>query len=192
MPATFYSETDWQSSSGPLINRNVHPDDLWPHLGTVGGKDSLKAGDHMPFAIGLFTNNNALTICGVSVSYDATSTRCVMNIAPGFMFKAWVANTLTYGAPSTPNTWVANLNVGDPVYLDPSVVAGLAGTNLTRSPLDDAGHNNPRVGYVMPAQDEDIDTGIGGANADVFPKAFTDGTSTHELLVTVMLWPDAW
>jgi hypothetical protein len=192
MPTTFLTGSDWQSSSGPLINRNVHPDDLWPHLGTVAGKPALAAGIHMPFAIGLFTNNNALVVVGVSVSYDATSLRTVLNIAPGFMFKAWVANTLTYGAPSTPNTWGVNLAVGTPVYLDPSVVAGIQGTNLTLSPLDDAGHNNPRVGFVMPDQDEDVDTGIGGANADVFPKAFTDAISTHELLVTVMLWPDAW
>ena len=190
MPATFYSETDWQSSSGPQIHRNVHPDDLWPHLGTVGGKDSLKAGDHMPFAIGLFTNNNALTIVGVSVSYDATALRCVMNIAPGFVFKAYVSNVTTY-AQGAPSAWAATLNVGDPVYLDPSTDIGV-GTNLSLAALDDAGHNNPRCGYVMPAQNEDIDTGIGGANADVFPKAFTDGTSTHELLVSVMLWPDAW
>ena len=101
-----------------------------------------------------------------------------------------MTNVTGYAGANTPNAWGANLNVGDPVYLDPSVVAGFAGTNLSRSAANDAAGVNPRCGYIMPDQDEDVDTGIGGANTDPFPKAFTDNTSTHELLVTVMLWPD--
>lgn len=191
MPTTFLTGSDWESSSGPIIARNVHPDDLWPHSGTVANKAAVAEGMHVPFAIGLFTNNNAIVACGVSMSYDATSLRTVLNIAPGFVFKGYVMNTLTYNA-GNPNTWQANVAVGQPVYLDPSVVNGFQGTNLSLSPLDSAGHNNPRVGYILPDQDEDIDTGIGGGNADAFPKAFEDAASTHELLVSVMLWPDAW
>jgi hypothetical protein len=191
MPATFLTGSDWESSSGPIIARNVHPDDLWPHSGTVANKAALAEGMHVPFAIGLVGNNNALTVVGVSMSYNATSLRTVLNIAPGFVFKAYVSNVLTYNA-GVPNTWGVNLAVGTPVYLDRSFVAGIAGTNLSLSPLDSAGNNNPRAGFVMPDQDEDVDTGIGGGNADAFPKAFEDAVSTHELLVSVMLWPDAW
>ena len=189
MPTTYLTGSDWKSSSGPLINRNVEDDDVWPHSITVAGKPALADGAHIPLAIGPIANT-PLNPVGVLVSYNADTDRCVLNMAPGFMFKAYVNNVSGYAGANTPNAWVASLNVGDPVYLDPSVVAGFIGNQLSRSTLNDAAGTNPRCGYVMPDQDEDVDTGIGGGNADAFPKAFTDNTSTHELLVTVMLWPD--
>lgn len=189
MPTTFLTGSDWQSSSGPIIDRNVEHNDCWPHSLTVAGKPALADGQHIALAIGPIANT-PLNPVGALVSYNADSDRCVINVAPGFMFKAYVTNVTGYAGANTPNAWVANLNVGDPVYLDPSVVAGVQGTNLSCSTLNDAAGTNPRMGYVMPDQDEDIDTGIGGGNSDAFPKAFTDNTSTHELLVTVMLWPD--
>ncbi len=190
MPAQFLTGPDWQSSSGPLINRNVHLDDLFPHVGTVVGKDTLADGDHVAMAIGVHGANQNLCPVGVVVSYNATSERAVLNIAPGFMFKAYVSNVTTY-AQAAPSAWTASLAVGDTVYLDPSVDIG-AGVNLSRAAADEDGNTNPRAGIVMPDQDEDEDIGIGGANSDAFPKSFEDGTSTHELLVTVMLWPDSY
>ena len=188
MPDEFLTGSDWQSSSGPLVNRNVHEDDCWPHNGTVVGKDALFEGAHCALGIGAPGATQYLCPVGVLVSYTAASERCVLNMAPGFIFKAYVSNVTGYNA-GVPNAWTANLNVGDPVYLDPSLDIGL-GVNLSRSAADDAGNTNPRTGIVMPDQDEDEDVGIGGGNADVFPKAFEDGVSTHELLVSVMLWPD--
>jgi len=191
MPTTFLTGPDWQSSSGPLIIRNVHEDDCWPHSVSVANKVALADGAHVALGIGPVGNTQHLHPVGVLVSYNATSKRCAINLAPGFMFKAYVTNVTGYAGANTPNAWGATLVVGQTVYLDHSVVAGFTGTNLSLSAADDGANTNPRAGIVMPDQDEDIDTGIGGANADAFPKSFTDNTSTHELLVTVMLWPDA-
>ena len=189
MPATFLTGSDWQSSSGPLINRNVHEDDCFPHNGTVAGKDALEDGQHVALGIGPVGATQHLHPVGVLVTYNATSERCIINVAPGFMFKAYVSNVTTY-AQGVPSAWGATLVVGQSVYLDPSLDIGL-GVNLSLATADDAANTNPRCGIVMPDQDEDLDTGIGGANSDAFPKSFEDGASTHELLVTVMLWPDS-
>lgn len=189
MPDTeFYTGSDWQGSSGPIIPRNYILSELWPQ-GLAQGKDVFEPGMHQAFAIGP-NANQPLNIVGVSTTYNTTSGRIEMNIAPGFIFRAYVANVLTYNA-GAPNTWAATLNVGDFVYLDHSTDLP-AGTTLSRSPLDEDGHGNPRCGIVCRRQTEDPDTGIGGGNAEVFPKSFTDGASTHTLLVDVMLWPDTW
>lgn len=188
MPDTeFYTGTDWQGSSGPLIERNVILADIWPQ-GLAQGKDVLEPGMHNAFAIGPVANQ-PLNIVGVSVSYNTTSGRIVMNIAPGFIFRAYVANVTGYTA-GAPNAWAAAIDFGDPVYVDHSTDLP-AGVTLSMSQSDEDGHTNPRCGYVWRRQTEEPDTGIGGGNTNPFPKSFTDGISTHTLLVDVMLWPDS-
>lgn len=188
MPDTeFYTGTDWQGSSGPLIERNVILADIWPQ-GLAQGKDVLEPGMHNAFAIGPVANQ-PLNIVGVSVSYNTTSGRIVMNIAPGFIFRAYVANVTGYAA-GAPNAWAAAIDFGDPVYVDHSTDLP-AGVTLSMSQSDEDGHTNPRCGYVWRRQTEEPDTCIGGGNTNPFPKSFTDGISTHTLLVDVMLWPDS-
>lgn len=188
MPDTeFYTGTDWQGSSGPLIERNVILADIWPQ-GLAQGKDVLEPGMHNAFAIGPVANQ-PFNIVGVSVSYNTTSGRIVMNIAPGFIFRAYVANVTGYAA-GAPNAWAAAIDFGDPVYVDHSTDLP-AGVTLSMSQSDEDGHINPLCGYVWRRQTEEPDTGIGGGNTNPFPKSFTDGISTHTLLVDVMLWPDS-
>lgn len=189
MPAEFMSGTAWQGSSGPYLNRNVHTDDLWPQ-GAGDGKDTLEDGLHPVLGIGDQVNHRETQIAGVVVTYNAAITRAVLNIAPGFITKQYVTNITGY-AQGNANAWAATIEIGHPIYLDDSNDLAL-GCTLSMSPANDAGLTNPRVGVAFYDQTEDEDVGIGGHNVDAWPKSFTDGSSTHELLINVMLWPESY
>lgn len=189
---TFYSETDWQSSSGPYLNRQLALADIWPEgLGSEtggGNKDVLEDGMHQAFAVGA-TANRPHNVVGVTVSYNATGDLLQLNVAQGFMFKAYVANVLTYSNGSAA-TFDQSLALGDPVYIDDSADLD-AGVTLSRSPANDAGSLNPLCGYIWYDQDEYADYHVGGPNATAgLPK--TVANSLTNTLVTVMLWPDAY
>jgi hypothetical protein len=191
MTDQFYSESNWQSSSGPILSRQVDIADLWPEglLSETGGatnKDILAAGDHQCFAIGP-TALRPVNLVGVTISY-LNDHLIQMNLAPGFCFKAYVANVLTYDQGAA-NTFDQSLAIGEPVYVDDSDDLD-AGVTLSRSPLNDEGNGNPRAGYLYYDQDDYLDSGVGGPNtAADWPK--TVANSLTYTLVTVMLWPDA-
>ena len=183
MPTEFFSGTDWQGSSGPLVNRNVHPDDLYPHsLQGPAGKDALADGLHPILAIG---NDAAVEgrdydqATGVMVTFGAEAERAVINIAHGFICRQYVANVLTYDG-GDPATFETSIQIGMRIFVDDSI--GLAaGVTVSLSPLNDAGLTNPFAGWVIYDQTEDEDVGIGGANVDAFPK-----TVANELTYTLL------
>ncbi len=125
-----------------------------------------------------------------TVFYGETNDHLInLNLAPGFCFKAYVANVLTYNA-HVAATWDLSLAIGEPVYVDDSEALA-AGVTLSRSPLSCGGTGNPRAGYLFYDQDDYLDSGVGGPNASAdWPKTLVDG-ETRYTLVTVMLWPDA-
>lgn len=188
MPDEFYKGTDWEGTSGPFINRNVQGDDLWPQ---GAPKDVLADGLHPVLAIG-GTGPRPRNVCGVMVTYNSTLDRAVMNIAPGFVCKQYVANVTGYtGGGGAPNAWVATIAIGDLLYVDDSATLA-AGCTLSRSAVNIAGAGNPIAARAWYSQTEDEDVGIGGHNVDAWPKSFEDGTSTHYLTIDVLLWPDAY
>jgi len=186
MTTEFYSSPDWQGTSGPYINRNVQLDDLYPQ-GAGDGKDVLENGHHPILAIGDQAAANGRGInqkCGVVVTYEDAVERAVLNIAPGFVCKQYVANVLTY-AGGAPATWGASLYIGQPVYLDDSTDLA-AGITLSTSPLNEDGLANPLAGWLWYDQTEEEDVGVGGGNADAWPKTADNSktvyTSVHVLL----------
>lgn len=110
-----------------------------------------------------------------------------MNIAPGFCFKAYVANVLTYSSHSA-DTFDQSLAIGEPVYVDDSEALA-AGVTLSRAPTNCEAGANPLAGYIYYDQDEFLDSGVGGPNASaVWPK--TVANSLTYTLCTIILWPD--
>lgn len=182
----FYTGTDWQGSSEPYINRNVIEADLWP-VGAADGRDELEAGHHMFFAIGPVAARPR-NLVGVSVTYDDAADRAVMNIAPGFVAKAYVCNITTY-AQGVASAWATTLRFGEPVWIDDSAEVGL-GCTLSLAGSNSAGSTNPKAGYVWRMQDEEPSTGVGGTNTDPFPKSFSTNTDEAWLLVDVLLCAD--
>lgn len=183
----FYFGTDWEQSSGPIITRQIHDSDLWPHgaASEIGGgnKDVLADGLHPILAIGAVADRAAVMKCGVVVSWLGHLAQ--VNVAPGFISRQYVANILTYNGGNAA-TWAAAYNVGMPVYIDDSAPMS-SGVTLSLSPLNSAGSANPLAGYLVPAQDEYLDNVVGGANAtDPWPKT-GNNAATVETLVTVML-----
>jgi hypothetical protein len=184
MSTEFYSENDYEQSSGPLVCRNVYDDlDFWPNS-TDDAKDALEAGMHPILAIGQH-EDRPWNVCGAVLTYDATSGRIVMNIAPGAIYKAYVENILTYSGGDA-NIFETAPEIGQPVFVDDSDDLP-AGVTLSLSPLNDADEPNPRAGVIWYCQDEDPDGDIGGANADVWPKTWADEQDTKT--ICVMLWP---
>ena len=194
MPTTtFYGETDWESSSGPILSRQLALADLWPEgddscSDGATDKDHLEAGLHPCLAIGARTVlGNQL--CGVVMSYEGSLTAGLaqLNVAPGFMFKAYVANVLTYNG-GNPATFDQSLALGDLVYVDDSNDLA-AGVTLSRSPANDIASANVKAGMIWYNQDDYIDEGVGGLNhAAGLP--ITALNSLDYKLVTVMLWPE--
>jgi len=182
----FYFGSDWEQSSGPIVSRQFDEDDLWPHgAGSeIGGgnKDVLADGLHPVLASGAKADRTLNTLTGVVLTWHAGLAQ--VNIAKGFVVRQYVANILTYNG-GNPNTWAAALNVGMPVYVDDSADLS-SGVTLSLSPLNSAGSANPLAGWLFPAQDEYADSGVGGGNTDVWPKASNNG-ATVEYLVTVLL-----
>ena len=191
MPDEFYSGTDWEETSGPYENLMYARTDLWPEgpyseSDGAGDKDDLADGLHQCFAIGAKANrpHNAV---GVSVTYNAAVALAVLNCAMNFMFKAYVANVLTY-ADGSPATFDTSLAVGDPVYVDDSP-ALTSGVTLSRSPLNAVGNGNPMAGFIDYPQDAYADFGVGGPNI-TSDMPITVANSFVETLVTVKLHPD--
>ena len=186
MTTSFYSGTDWEQSSGPILPRAYDCSaDLWP-VGAADGKDELADGLHPVVAIGP-TALRPINLTGVVISYESLNDRAILNLADKVVVRNYVANVLTYsqGAAATFDTSMA---IGEPVYVDDSDDLA-AGVTLSRSPLNEDGNANPLAGYLHYCQDDYDDTGVGGADANVsYPR--TCAESLVEQTYCVMLVND--
>lgn len=185
MTSVFLSGPDYEVSSGPLIERRAHIDDVWPE-GTAASKDDLEAGMHVFFAIGP-KGQRPKNVCGMVITYDTLTDIIVLNIAPGAIYRTYVANVLTYSG-AAPNSWEATLDKHVPVWVDDSTDLA-AGVTVSRSPLNESAAENPLLGFTWPDQDEWTDSGVGGGNTDPYPKSYSSGIATAYLLTPVMIWP---
>lgn len=184
MTTEFFSGSNWEQSSGPFVNVQVHESDCWPVADNSGSgtKDALADGLHPVIAIGGRTaaDGRPLNLTGVVVSFLVGLTVPVgiaqVNIADGFIVRNYVANVLTYSGGAA-NTFETAPVVGQPVYVDDSDDLA-AGVTLSLSPLNDADVRNPLAGYLWYCQNEYANATVGLANtASTF-----DGTLADELV----------
>ncbi len=111
---------------------------------------------------------------GTILTLDAVNSVAVIDFASGAKYFHTVINTLTYsgGNPAT----FATLNVGTPVYYDPTAALVAADIHLSLSPLDSAGAANTLFGWVALA-DYEIPNGFGKTNP--YPLGSASVTTTH-------------
>jgi len=183
--ADFYSGSDYEQSSGPIISRQFAVGDLWP-VGATGKNDAsacdiLADGLHPVVAVGPKASR-PVNLTGVVMTY--TNDNLVeLNLADKFVVRAHVANVTAY-----PATFDTSMAIGEPVYVDDSHELG-DGCTLSRSPHNSHGEHNPLAGYLYYCQDEFYDSGVGGANAAaVWPKVLTN--ELHENEYCIMLVND--
>jgi len=190
MPADFYSPTltDQQSTSGPIINRAVNLGDTFPQGlgGAIGGgnKDVLVDGLHPVLAIGPqagFGAGRAYYETGPVATYNADNGRVIINVAPGFGHKNYVANILSYGAV----VYSATYAIGAPVFVDDSDNL-TAGCTLSLSPLNVDGDDNPFYGWLQYDQRDYDDSGVGGAGAYLAWPRTASAIALVETLLTVV------
>ena len=179
MTTEFFSGSDWEQSSGPWTNIQVHEADLWPIAdNSIAAKDALEDGHHPVVAIGGRTaaDGRPFNLTGVVVSFlDGLTTPtgiAVVNIADGMIVRQLVANILAH-----PATYETAPVVGQPVFVDDSAALG-AGVTLSMSELNSAGLHNPLAGYLWYCQDEYADAAAGGPNT----AATFDGTLANSLV----------
>lgn len=171
MPDEFQSGTDWQQSSGPIVNVDVHEADCWPvdDNSQSGTKDVLADGLHPIIAIGGRTaaDGRPLNVTGVVMKYEAGRTTAtgiaVVNIADGMIVRQYVSNILTYSG-TTPATFETAPIVGQPVFVDDSEALG-EGVTVSLSELNEGGLHNPMAGVLWYCQDEMANAEMGGARA---------------------------
>lgn len=190
MPADFYSptETDHQSTSGPIVSRAVNLGDIFPQgLGgeiNGGDKDVLIDGLHPIFAIGAQAGagaGRAYYETGTVLTYSADNHRVLLNVAPGHGNKNYVANILSYGAVVYSATYI----IGMPVFVDDSDNLA-AGVTLSLSPLNVNGDDNPFHGWLTYDQDDYDDTGVGGAGAHTAWPRTASAQALVETLLTIV------
>ena len=183
-----YAGTDWEQSSGPILSRKVHLDDLWPTVDSAAvAKDPIVNGLHPVMAIGNPTtlDGRPEQATGVVMTYNDKTEIAVLNVADKVIVRDYVSNILTYDPGQAAATFETAPAIGQPVYVDDSSDLG-AGCTLSLSPLNDEspGLPNPLAGWLFYCQDEYQDSGIGGPNVDAtWPKTWVEG----EYLVCVML-----
>ena len=93
---------------------------------------------------------------GTSITLDAVRETSMLNVDAGAVFRHNVRTVSGYDGGNAENAWTA-LNIGDPVYYDPTSDAN-NGVKLSVSPLQgDAATSNPRFGTILMLQSEDKD-----------------------------------
>lgn len=191
MPAEFTSRIDWQCSSGPIVTRDYHFDDLWPtglHGFSDGtAKDYLADGLHPVVAVGPTAANGTKSyrprnLTGVVISCNDDAEIAQVNMADKVCAKNYVANVATY-SDGAPDTFHTTLTIGMPVYVDDSTGLGL-GTTLSTSPINDDGDSNPFVGSFFYCQDEYANIDIAGPNATAdWPKTVANSLVEAEYCI---------
>ena len=193
MPAEFQSGSNWEQSSGPIVNVEVHEADVWPvDDNSAGAKDVLAAGLHPVVAVGGRTaaDGRPLNVTGVVITYTpglTTATGIVeLNIASGMIVRQVVNNTLTYSG-TNPDTFEQAPVIGQPVYVDDSTSLS-AGVTLSMSPINNTGAVvNPRAGVLWYCQDEMANAEMGGArSAATFDTALANEETEQEYCVLLL------
>jgi hypothetical protein len=162
--------------------------DLWP-LGAgselpAGDKDVLADGDHPVVAVGLRAQR-PINLTGVVVSYNSANDRAEVNLGEKVCVKNYVSNVTSYTG-TVPAGYDTTVDIGRPVYVDDSSHLP-AGVTLSMSPLNNnGGQANPLAGYIFYCQDDYVDTGVGGAAANVtYPRTqANDTTSEYCIMLT--------
>ena len=186
MPEEFYSGTNWEQSSGPIVNVEVHEQDVWPvDDNAAGAKDVLAAGLHPVVAVGERTaaGGRPALVTGVVMTYTAGSTTCLgvveLNIAEGMIVRQYVANIRDY----SPVDYETAPSVGMPVYVDDSATIG-AGVTLSMAEEQATGLLNPQAGVLWYCQDEMANSEMGGARTvDTFDNTLADTLVEQEYCV---------
>lgn len=167
MPEEFYSGTNWEQSSGPIIPRQVHESDVWPvDDNAAAQKDVLADGLHPVVAVGERTaaGGRPALVTGVVITYIPGTTTALgivnLNIAEGMIVRQYVANIRDY----SPVDYETAPSVGMPVYVDDSATIG-AGVTLSMAEEQAAGLLNPQAGVLWYCQDELANSEMGGARA---------------------------
>lgn len=167
MPEEFYSGTNWEQSSGPIIPRQVHESDVWPvDNNAAGAKDVLADGLHPVVAVGERTaaGGRPALVTGVVITYTPGTTTALgivnLNIAEGMIVRQYVANIRDY----SPVDYETAPSVGMPVYVDDSATIG-AGVTLSMAEEQAAGLLNPQAGVLWYCQDELATSKMGGPRA---------------------------
>ena len=90
---------------------------------------------------------------GTVVTINPTASVVIANIAVGAIYRHNVRNVTGYDGADNENAWGA-INIGDPVYYDPTSDAN-NGIKLSTSVLQgDAATSNPRFGTIGMLQDQ--------------------------------------
>ena len=189
MPDDFQNGSNWEQSSGPIVNVDVHEADVWPvDDNSLAAKDVLAAGLHPVVAVGGRTaaDGRPLNVTGVVITYTpgiSTATGVVeLNIASGMIVRQYVSNILTYSG-TVPDTFEQAPVVGQPVYVDDSAALS-AGVTLSMSPTNTGTLLNPRAGVLWYCQDEMANSEMGGARAvHTFDNTLADTAVEQEYCV---------
>lgn len=91
-------------------------------------------------------------LTGTVLTVDAARSVAIVDFTSSMVYRHDVRNVLTYNGGAE-NTFGA-INVGDPVYYDPSATMP-AGVYLSTSPLDKDGGANSLFGWVVPSDETD-------------------------------------
>jgi len=186
MPDDFYSGSNWQQSSGPIVNVEVHESDVWPvDDNAAAAKDVLADGLHPVVAVGGRTaaDGRPTNVTGVVMKYVAGRTTALgivgLNIAEGMIVRQYVANILDYSALDYETAPV----VGQPVYVDDSASLS-AGVTLSMASEQAAGLLNPQAGVLWYCQDEMANSEMGGPRIyDTFDHTLADTLVEQEYCI---------
>lgn len=127
------------------------------------------------------------TILTINPPTPATATFAEIDFTPSMVYMHDVRTVLTYagGADGAEASWGA-LNIGDPVYYDPSTTMGVLGIYLSTSPANDTPGGvgpaaNTLFGWIVPAPV----TLVAGFDTDTarFPLAAGAAGNTHRVAV---------
>jgi hypothetical protein len=193
MPEEFQSGTDWQQSSGPIVNVEVHEADLWPvdDNSFVLSKDALADGLHPVVAVGGRTaaDGRPLNVTGVVMKFEPGRTTAtgiaVLNIADGMIVRQYVSNITAYSG-TAPSAYETAPIVGQPVYVDDSQALP-AGVTLSMSPLNGHGAlHNPMAGVLWYCQNEMANAEMGGARSTpTFDHTLPEGTEQEYCVLLI-------
>jgi len=121
---------------------------------------------------------------GTILTIDASRSMAIVDVTPSMVYRHDVRNVLTYaaGPAGAEATWGA-INIGDPVYYDPSTTMVALGIYLSTSPSDNGGapgaNVNSLFGWVVPAPlGATFDT-----DAALFPLGGVGAGTTHRVAV---------
>jgi hypothetical protein len=96
----------------------------------------------------------ATQLSGTILTIDAGDNIAVIDFTAGMVYRHTVRNVLTYNPGVAELTWGA-INIGDPIYYDPSASMPV-GTYLSTSPLDTSNGANTLFGFAVSMDDTDM------------------------------------